>query len=90
MWLRMNNNIKTDIQMSELKIGDEVSWRGAWGSQASKRAVVTEIEVTNGGKYGDEVNSVEWTKVRDRNVVVTLDNGHWAYGEQISRVGSFR
>ena len=76
--------------MSELKIGDEVSWRGAWGSQASKRAVVTEIEVTNGGKYGDEVNSVEWTKVRDRNVVVTLDNGHWAYGEQISRVGSFR
>ena len=76
--------------MSELKIGDEVSWRGAWGSQASKRAVVTEIEVTNGGKYGDEVNSVEWTKVRDRNVVVTLDNGHWAYGEQISRIGSFR
>ena len=76
--------------MSELKIGDEVSWKGAWGSQASKRAVVTEIEVTNGGKYGDEVNSVEWTKVRDRNVVVTLDNGHWAYGEQISRVGSFR
>jgi hypothetical protein len=76
--------------MSELKIGDEVSWKGAWGSQASKRAVVTEIEVTNGGKYGDEVNSVEWTKVRDRNVVVTLDNGHWAYGEQISRIGSFR
>ena len=76
--------------MSELKIGDEVSWKGAWGSQASKRAVVTEIEVTNGGKYGDEVNSVEWTKVRDRNVVVTLDNGHWAYGGQISKLGSFR
>ena len=76
--------------MSDLKIGDEVSWRGAWGSQASKIAVVTEIEVTNGGKYGDAVNSVEWSKVYDRNVVVTLDNGHWAYGEQISRVGSFR
>ena len=76
--------------MKNLKIGDEVSWKGAWGSQASKRAVVTEIEVTNGGKYGDEVNSVEWTKVRDRNVVVTLDNGHWAYGGQISKLGSFR
>ena len=76
--------------MSELKIGDEVSWRGAWGSQASKIAVVTEIEITNGDKYGRSVNSVGWTRVRDRNVVVTLDNGHWAYGEQISRVGSFR
>lgn len=76
--------------MSDLKIGDEVSWKGAWGSQASKIAVVTEIEVTNGGKYGDAVNSVEWSKVYDRNVVVTLDNGHWAYGEQISRIGSFR
>ena len=76
--------------MKNLKIGDEVSWRGAWGSQASKRAVVTEIEVTNGDKYGRSVNSVGWTRVRDRNVVVTLDNGHWAYGEQISRVGSFR
>jgi len=41
-------------------------------------------------KIGDEVNSVEWTKVHDRNVVVTLDNGHWAYGGQISKVGSFR
>ena len=76
--------------MSELKIGDEVSWRGAWGRQASKIAVVTEIEITNGDKYGRSVSSVGWTRVRDRNVVVTLDNGHWAYGEQISRVGSFR
>ena len=76
--------------MNNLKIGDEVSWKGAWGSQASKNAVVTEIEVTNGGKYGRAVNSIEWTRVRDRNVVVTLDNGHWAYGEQISKVGSFR
>ena len=76
--------------MKNLKIGDEVRWKGAWGSQASKIAVVTEIEVTNGGKYGDEVNSVEWNKVRDRDVVVTLDNGHWAYGGQISKAGSFR
>jgi hypothetical protein len=76
--------------MENLKIGDEVSWRGAWGSEAPKNAVVTEIEVTNGGKYGRAVNSIEWTRVRDRNVVVTLDNGHWAYGEQISKVGSFR
>ena len=76
--------------MSELKIGDEVNWRGAWGSEAPKNAVVLSIEITNGGKYGRSVNSVGWTRVRDRNVVVTLDNGHWAYGEQISTVGSFR
>ena len=32
--------------MSELKIGDEVSWRGAWGSQAPKNAVVISTSAT--------------------------------------------
>ena len=35
--------------------------------------------------YVQLVNEVSWYKVYDRNVVVTLDNGCWAYASQISR-----
>ena len=69
--------------MSKLKVGDTVLWRGGFGSDAPKKAVVEGIEITNGGKYGDPVDEVDWTKVRDRNVTVDLDNGHWAYASQI-------
>lgn len=72
--------------MSKLKIGDEVTWRGSWGNDAPKCAKVEGIEITNGGKYGKSVNEVEWSKVYDRNVTVDLDNGHWAYASQISRI----
>ena len=72
--------------MSKLKIGDEVIWRGSWGKDAPKRAKVEAIEITGGGKYGTPVDEVEWSKVRDRNITVDLDNGHWAYASQISPV----
>jgi hypothetical protein len=72
--------------MSTLKIGDKVTWRGSFGSGSPKTAAVEHIEITNGGKYGDPVDEVNWSKVYDRNLVVTLDNGHWAYASQISRI----
>ena len=72
--------------MSTLKIGDKVTWRGGFGSDSPKPATVEHIEITNGGKYGDPVDEVNWSKVYDRNLVVTLDNGHWAYASQISRI----
>jgi primase-polymerase (primpol)-like protein len=72
--------------MRTLKIGDEVIWRGSWGKDAPKRAKVEAIEITGGGKYGDSVDEVEWSKVCDRNITVVLDNGHWAYASQISPV----
>ena len=71
--------------MSKLKIGDEVIWRGSWGNDAPQPAKVEEIEITNGGKYGNPVDEVEWSEVHDRNLVVTLDNGHWAYASQIKK-----
>ena len=71
--------------MSKLKVGDTVLWRGGFGMDPLKKAVVEGIEITNGGKYGDPVDEVEWSKVRDRNVTVDLDNGHWAYASQIKR-----
>lgn len=72
--------------MSKLKIGDRVMWRGGFGMDAPKPATVEEIEITRGGKYGDPVNEVEWNQVFDRNITVTLDNGHWAYASQISKI----
>lgn len=68
-----------------LKIGDTVLWRGGFGSEPAKLAVVEEIEITGGYKYGDSVDEVPWSKVYDRNVVVSLENGHWAYAEQIRK-----
>jgi hypothetical protein len=72
--------------MAKLKVGDTVLWRGGFGSDAPKKAIVEGIEITNGGKYGDPVDEVDWTKVYDRNVTVDLNNGHWAYASQIKRV----
>jgi len=71
--------------MNKLKIGDVVIWKGSWGSDAPQQATVEGIDLTKGGKYGEPVNEIKWSQVYDRNVVVTLDNGHWAYGSQISK-----
>lgn len=70
-----------------LKIGDMVSWRGGWGEQAPKLARVVGITRTTEPrtKYGRPVDSVPWFNVRLNLVVVDLDNGHWAYGNQIDR-----
>ena len=68
-----------------LKIGDKVWWRGGFGSEPAKLATVEEIEITNGDKYGAEVDEVKWALVYDRNVVVSLDNDHWAYAGQIKK-----
>jgi hypothetical protein len=68
-----------------LKIGDKVWWRGGFGSEPRKIAVVEGIEITGGYKYGDPVDEVAWSEVYDRNVTVDLENGYWAYAEQISR-----
>jgi hypothetical protein len=69
-----------------LKVGDKVIWRGAWGNESPKEAVVDGIEHTRGGKYGDSVREISWNEVRDREVVISLENGRWAYGSQISKI----
>jgi hypothetical protein len=69
-----------------LKIGTKVNWRGAWGKQPAKEATVTGITIGCVGKVGHNVPNVHWELVNDRSVIVDLDNGHWAYGNQISKV----
>lgn len=70
-----------------LKVGDNVLWRGSFGSDPAKEAKVEGIEICkSGSKYGKVANSVSWDTVNSRNVVVSLDNGHWAYGNQITQI----
>ncbi len=69
--------------MGKLKVGEVVKWEGCFGTGVPKDVVVKGIQITNGAKYGDEVNEVSWLKMYGRNVVVTLNNGHWAYASQI-------
>jgi len=72
----------------QVKVGDYVMWRGDFGMAAPRRAKVTGLEVTERSreKYGEEVESVDWSLVRQNRVLFTLDNESWAYSEQISPV----
>lgn len=79
--------------MKTIKVGDQVMWRGCWNQQPSIVATITGIELTPSFfctspniryKYGVPVNEVE-TANKDK-CVFTLDNGHWAYGNQITPI----
>lgn len=69
-----------------LSIGNKVLWRGGWGSGDPTLALIEKIEININPTtaIGEDVNKVEWELV-DRSVVVTLDNNHWAYGDQLER-----
>lgn len=71
-----------------LTVGDTVLWRGSWGNDAPRTAVVTAIERTEDAhaKYGADVDAIAWYHVRLGYAVVSLDNGHWAYGSQLEPV----
>ena len=70
-----------------LKVGDTVSWRGSWGSDAPKLAKVVGLAVTDRPreKHGFSVELVHWSVVETNHCIVDLDNGHWAYGFQVSQ-----
>ena len=64
-----------------LKVGDTVMSRFG-------EAKIIFMELTEGPreKYGKDVKEVSWHWV-DRNMVMfDLDNGHWSYSENISRI----
>ena len=70
----------------KLKVGDRVFWRGSFGSQTPKEAVIKYITLCEvpRGKYGELVQEVEWSKIK--YTCVDLENGSWAYGEQINPI----
>ena len=70
-----------------LYVGDVVMWAGAWGHEPYKKAKVEQITVVEPGtKYGDDVETLHWNFVRDRDCIIGLDNTHWCWGFQVKKV----
>lgn len=66
-----------------IKIGDAVKWRGAFGCDPEKDAIVESIEYCpNGGKYG--IPRTQIPEILKDKCVFVLTNGHWAKGRQIN------
>jgi len=72
----------------KLIVGDHVHWKGGWGSEPEKEVVVTGIQINfePGEKEGYDVEEVDWDRVVGRDAIVDLNNGHWAWAFQISRI----
>lgn len=66
-----------------LCVGDRVLCRDNFGNGEARVARVVTIEVCERrrAKYGQRVPEVDWDEQAYLNV--TLDNGSWAYGDQI-------
>jgi len=73
-----------------LKIGDTVAWRHGWGTGPLEEAVIEVITVTDypREKYGDDRKEADWKLVFENRVCLSLTNGTWAYGSQISPLGT--
>jgi hypothetical protein len=73
---------------TNLSSGDMVLWRGSFGASRPIPARVTCITYTSPsdpkGESAKDEDSVPWARVKNRDVVVSLSNGHWAYASQIS------
>ena len=69
----------------KVKVGDTVKWRGSFGKDAPKDAQIEGMTVTDipRDKYGVEVDEVDSSLIEQNRVVFDLNNGHWAYSEQI-------
>ena len=71
------------------RVGDTILWRGAFGRDPAREAVVEGIElVAVGEKYGTPTESAPWGHLKGREAVISLACGHWAYAEQISPLTS--
>ena len=77
----MSNNNK-------LIVGDQVHWKGSWGSDPQEEVTVTGIQINfeSEKEEGYNVEEVDWDRVVGRDAIVDLNNGHWAWAFQISRI----
>jgi len=72
--------------MDTIKTGELVIWRGAWGTEAPRNAVVSRIELC---EYERDRGGIEVPEVYVDllpRCVFSLTNGHWAYGSQIEKI----
>lgn len=72
--------------IDKVKVGSRVMWKGGFGNDPAREAVILSIELCEheNSKYGRNVLGVD---VRDLyRCCVGLANGHWAYGYQITEL----
>ena len=69
-----------------MKTGMKVVYRGCWGQDAPKEAIVESMELCEHEheKYGEPVDEVPAEDVK--RCCVCLSDGHWAYGYQITEI----
>ena len=69
-----------------IKVGTKVTYRGSWGHGPVKEATIESIELCDcvNAKYGTPVSEVSVEDIR--RCVFDLDDGHWAYGDQIVEI----
>lgn len=63
-----------------LRPGDRVRVATAFGEGPVQEHAVIGIFT----RESDEVPEIEWSRLTDRTYVADLDDGHWAYGCQLS------
>jgi hypothetical protein len=68
-----------------IKIGDTINYRGCFGSDRPKQAIVEHMEVTaqRRSKYGESVKEVSVDMVKENRVLFSLSDGHWCYSDQV-------
>jgi len=76
--------------MITIKVNDQVKWSGGFGADIPKIATVVSMEITEHPreKYGEPAEEVGIGLIRQNRVLFTLDNGHWAYSDQIEALTS--
>ena len=68
-----------------IKIGDKVNWRGNYGKANPIEATVKQLVDNRDGLKRENYyrSSVELDKFVNRDFIVDLTNGYWAYAYQI-------
>ena len=76
------------MKQNKLRIGDEVFWRNSWGKDAPQKVKVKTITINNDSpSLIKEVNEIDWSKVKDRNLIIDFyDNTNWAWAYQIEKL----
>ena len=74
-----------------LRVGDDVLWRGSFGMEEPKKVIVKGIQLnySNGSKDGVAVDEIDWWHIQERNQIIDLDNGHWAWAFQIKPIEEY-
>ena len=72
--------------MSNIKVGDRIVYRPAFGSEPPTVKTVEGLTLTRGSrsKYGEQTESVTWEQIKANRVLFSL-GGHWCYSDQVCK-----